>query len=198
MARRILKYVCGALGFSACVFGLWLALGLESWPRTDPLPPPHVGIVLVLSSGVASDSLLDGAGIERLKTGIAIAEALGATLVTTRTKHGTGGPTSDYAQSLLIHAAGLGGHQWVVLDGVVHSTREEAMRARSAVASGSHIVVVTSLFHTRRACAAFEEVGFKVTCRAAMQRHRSISGLGYDYVYERFAFWKYRHNGWIR
>ena len=66
--------------------------------------------------------------------------------------------------------AGLENH-WLNVDSV-YTTRDEAVRVSAALPSAraQRIVVVTSPMHTRRACAAFEEVGFAVTCVAARLR----------------------------
>ena len=98
--------------------------------------------------------------------------------------------------------------QIIFLDSIV-TTRTEALRA-SAIAQAhgwSLLAVVTSPMHTRRACATFEAVGFKVVCVPAVVRG---SGLAPNsnaedrlrafrfWLYERFATDSYRRRGWIR
>jgi len=180
------------VGIAVAGVALWLLAGMRGWPRVDPLPAQPVSLVVVLSSGVAPDSQLDGASRERIRAGIAMAETLKVRLVTTRTSVSPAGPTSDYGQRLLIEPSGLA-PRWTIIDRVVRSTRDEAAAARSTFPNVSRIVVLTSRFHTRRACGMFEQVGFQVTCRAAPQRPRSVFGQLYDYLYERLATWKYRY-----
>jgi hypothetical protein len=60
--------------------------------------------------------------------------------------------------------------------------------------------------HTRRACATFEAVGFKVTCYPSLTRRRvtghpireedRLAAFG-EYLYERLGMVKYRWKHWI-
>ena len=192
----LLQRLCLGVGVAVGGISLWLLAGMRGWPRVDPLPAQHVSLVVVLSSGVGPDSQLDGASRERIRAGIATANTLKARLVTTRTAASPTGPTSDYGQRLLIDPSGLA-PRWTIIDRVVRSTRDEAAAARNTFPEVSRIVVLTSRFHTRRACGMFEQVGFQVTCLAAPQRPRSASGQLYDYLYERLASWKYGYRHWL-
>lgn len=187
-----LQLGCLSVGALIACAVVWVFVGMYYWPRVDPLPPDIPALVVVLSSGVTPDSQLDGAARERLRDGITMASESGAGLVTTRTIAGPNGPTSDYAQRRIVERTELA-QRWTMLEPIVRSTWDEADATRSAFPRVSRIVVLTSRFHTRRACAIFENAGFLVTCRAAAQRPRSTSGQIYDYLYERLALWKYQY-----
>ena len=91
----------------------------------------------------------------------------------------------------------------------IFTTRTEALQMRSIAQQHGWrtLAVVTSPMHTRRACATFEAVGFKVICVPA-----AVRGSGLDpnstpedrlrafraWLYERFATDSYRKRGWIR
>jgi uncharacterized SAM-binding protein YcdF (DUF218 family) len=105
----------------------------------------------------------------------------------------------------LVHLAGVDSI-WTVLDSVV-STRHEAERAAASLPpSNRTIIVVTSPMHTRRACATFEKVGFRVYCMPAEERlwitrhpelPRDRVPAFRMYLYERVGWLKYRWKGWI-
>ena len=81
------------------------------------------------------------------------------------------------------------------------------MKAIAQPRGWSTIALVTSPMHTRRACATFEAVGFKVVCVPADARESGLyegSGAGDRlrvfgwWLYETFASSTYRRRGWIR
>ena len=91
----------------------------------------------------------------------------------------------------------------------VHTTRDEATQSwRLLGARGAtRVAVVTTPLHTSRACAAFEAVGFTVTCVAAVWRAYNVTApdgwrdrlaLFRDWLYERAAALEYRQRGWTR
>jgi uncharacterized SAM-binding protein YcdF (DUF218 family) len=93
--------------------------------------------------------------------------------------------------------------------GPVRTTREEALRVADLLAPAPRrtIAVVTSPLHTRRACAAFEAVGFRVVCVPSTERMYSLysfSGVRTrliavaDWTYERLGMFEYRARGWVR
>ena len=178
------------------------------WVRIDPLPPTADAIV-VLSSNVQSDSALDGAGLERLLTGVELLDRGAAPrIVTSRVAEmypqGMVSTDSDQHRILTIgHAT----RRWDVIDSV-YSTRDEALHSAKLLfpQAARSIILVTSPMHTRRACATFEAVGFKVTCRPAREHDeitwhpqtpaQQIAAFRY-YLYERLGMIKYRHKGWL-
>lgn len=178
------------------------------WVRDDVLTAP-LGTVVVLSSSVQPDSLLDGVGADRLLAGLALLQSgAGGRLVTTRTvvmRHGqrVGSELDQHRLASLVRAPSA----WIEL-GTVASTHDEALAAeRTLLPLGLRdVIVVTTPLHTRRACAAFEHVGFHVACHASRERRYAIRALRpgderlaafRDYCYERLATLQYRRKGWI-
>jgi uncharacterized SAM-binding protein YcdF (DUF218 family) len=230
-AVLLVVFVCGlvGLGMDSVGLGRWLApfdlvlLGVllviattpaivapaRRWVRNDPLPRTPVDAVVVLTGGLTADSSLGTAGTERLLSGLDLVRAgVAPRIVTTRVRgifHGRVINT-DAGQRRLVHLAGLDS-VWTVVDSVP-STRGEALRtAQLLFPSGKRTVaVVTSPMHTRRACATFEGVGFKVTCVAAKGLQFSIVNsmsqedrldAFREYVYEHVGMLKYRMKGWL-
>jgi uncharacterized SAM-binding protein YcdF (DUF218 family) len=179
------------------------------WVRNDPPSRVSLDAVVVLSGGIRSDSSLGVAGAERLLTGLELVRAgVAPRLVTTRIVLAFGKRVvdSDIGQGRLVHLVGEES-AWVVSD-TVYTTRDEATRvARLLLPNGSrNIAVVTSPVHTRRACAAFEAVGFRVRCVAAREygyntRHPASPDdrleAAREYLYERLGTMKYRWKGWL-
>jgi uncharacterized SAM-binding protein YcdF (DUF218 family) len=162
-------------------------------PRLDRESP--VDAVVVLSSGVLKNGSLDTPGRRRLLTGEAYAKRYGApALITTHVRRRK--PpylTSDLPQHLLIDSAGLSAI-WRHSSQPVRSTHDEAETV-AQLEPGKHIAVVTSRFHTRRACATFEKVGFEVTCVSS--GWNPWWEIPYLALYEGAALIKYRLKGWI-
>ena len=177
------------------------------WVRNDPVTQPLDAIV-VLSAGVNSDGILNDQGVQRLLSGLELFQAgVAPRLFTTAVdeKYGSFVRSSTGDQERLITLAGARS-AWTSLTGV-YSTRDEAMQAASQLPSGAHaIAVVTTPLHTRRACATFEAVGFRVTCVASREQQyvawHPISSRDRlesfrQYFYERLGMVKYRAKGWI-
>lgn len=204
------------VGLDAGLLIAWLVLGftrvidapVAGWVRDDALDGRR-GAVVVLSSSVQPDSSLDGAGTDRLLAGLALLHAgAGDRLVTTRTVITSRGSQigSEFDQRRLAAMRRTAG-SWLEL-GTVGSTRDEAVAAARAMLplGWRDIILVTTPLHTRRACAAFEHEGFRVTCHASRERRYAFRALRpggerlaafRDYVYERLATVKYRRNGWL-
>jgi uncharacterized SAM-binding protein YcdF (DUF218 family) len=182
---------------------------VSSWIRHDTLPPSPLDAVVVLSSSVNRDGVLDVSGTERLLSGLAVWRRNHARLlITTRVEDGGGGRivTSDADQRALIE---LGGDisSWRIAS-PAHTTHDEALRTAEllAPASSRSIAVVTSPLHTRRACATFEALGFHVACIPSDERRYAVyalSGSGerfdafFDWLYEQLGMIKYRMRGWV-
>jgi uncharacterized SAM-binding protein YcdF (DUF218 family) len=182
---------------------------VQPWIRDDHLSPAsNVGAVIVLSSSVKSDSLLDGQGTERLLSGITAQRLTGAPrLVLTRIESsGSDNPASDRGQRALLGIANVP-PGWATVDSV-YNTRDEAVRAARLLLPGTRrVAVVTSPMHSRRACATFEAVGFDVVCAPASEIANvlrdptstadRLAAFG-AYTYERLGMVKYRWKGWAR
>jgi uncharacterized SAM-binding protein YcdF (DUF218 family) len=180
----------------------------DRWVRDDGPPGPRDAIV-VLSAYVQPDSAIDAEATERLLSGLELYKAgIAPRMVTSRVEASDGGirrsSSADVRQLLDLAGATTG---WIEVDSV-SSTRDEAVRMAAALLPQgiARIALVTSAFHTRRACATFEAVGFVVSCQAArdravMKRHPTnsasrLAAFG-DYVYERLGMIKYRRMGWL-
>jgi uncharacterized SAM-binding protein YcdF (DUF218 family) len=179
-----------------------------AWIRDAP-PVTPVDAVVVLSSSMASDTALDASATDRLLSGLALIRAgTSSRLITTRTPvkvHGQQVMT-DIDQARIIALVPV--PRWDVI-GVVYTTRDEAVKSAALLLpqGAKHVAVVTSPMHTRRACAAFERVGFQVSCVAARERNLATRSPGRaaerieawrEYVYERLGMIKYRWKGWVQ
>lgn len=182
----------------------------RGWIRNDRIDGRPADAIVVLSSGVTSDTTLHQSGADRLLAGVELVRMGRAPLVVTSRLEGKaadgGVLSSDVDQGRLIRLAGAEG-QWLVIRGV-RSTREEATGAAELLIPRGirRIVLVTSPMHTRRACAVFETVGFSVRCVAARERSTPVRNpqsaddrlaAFQQYLYERLATVKYRVSGWI-
>jgi uncharacterized SAM-binding protein YcdF (DUF218 family) len=183
---------------------------VASWVRRDSIPSARLDAVVVLSSSVTADSVLDPVATERLLSALQLMRGHEvATLITTRPAASRRDlrEVSNADQRALITLAG-DTSRWREV-GPVRTTREEAVRVAEflAPAASRTIAVVTSPLHTRRACAAFEAVGFRVVCVPSTERMYSLyafSGVRSrliavaDWAYERLGMIEYRARGWAR
>ncbi len=204
IAAAIIAVICVAVTYTPIVATL-----ATQHIRRDSLSTP-VNAIAVLSAGVTPDGMMRGETLDRLLTGLALAkQGVARTLLISRESRPFGAKVvSDSAdqRSLLALAQPLG--QVIFVDSVV-TTRTEALRMKAiALAHGwTRIAVVTSPMHTRRACATFEAVGFKVVCVPAAVRGSGLyEGSNAEdrlrafrsWLYETFATSSYRRRGWIR
>lgn len=181
-----------------------------NWVRVDPLPTGVLDAVVVLSGGVKSDTALNSSAADRLIGGLELMRAgRGRRLVTTRVvlRFGDRMVSSDSDQARLVALASIEA-PWDIVDNV-HTTRDEAVNTAKLLlpVSAQSIVLVTSPLHTRRACAAFEAVGFRVICRPSRERdyatnppHGKLDRLAAlrSYGYEVAGMVKYWAKGWLR
>ena len=182
---------------------------VRRWVRDDGPPALYQDAIVVLSGYVQPDSALNAEATERLLSAAELYRAgVAPRLVTSRVQTDDSGvprsSTIDQQRLLGLTGASAG---WIEVDSV-SSTRDEAVReAKILLPLGiSRIAVVTSPLHTRRACAAYEAVGFTVSCQPARQRaimtgrpmnsETRIAAFG-EYAYERLGVLKYRWKGWL-
>lgn len=181
----------------------------ESHIRRDAIPP-RVDAIAVLSAGLTPDGMMRSATLDRLLTGLELVKSgLARTLVVSRESGSFGGKVvSDSADQHRILALAQVSVPVVFVDSVL-TTRTEALRMRAIARTRgwSTVAVVTSPMHTRRACATFEAVGFKVVCVPADARESGLyeGSSGADrlrafqsWLYETFASSSYRRRGWTR
>lgn len=180
------------------------------WARRDPLPAQPLDAVVVLSGGVNPDTTMTSGALDNLLTGLQlIRDGRSSVLVTTTTEQRFPGGViqSIVDQSRVI--AQLGGAGRWLRTRTTTSTRDEALGSAELLMprSAAHVAVVADPMHTRRACAAFEKVGFKVSCVAALVRSeggpdpapwpRDRLRVFGDWIYEMLATLEYRARGWI-
>jgi uncharacterized SAM-binding protein YcdF (DUF218 family) len=183
---------------------------VESWIRRDPMPAARIDAVVVLSSSVSADSVLDPIATQRLLSGLELVRGHAVDLIITTRPAVTSRdmrPVSDADQRVLVSLAG-DTTRWREV-GPVRTTREEALRTAEllAPAAARTVAVVTSPLHTRRACGAFEAVGFHVICVPSAERMYPVYAFKgvrarllalADLIYERVAVLEYRARGWLR
>ncbi len=177
--------------------------------RRDSIPTERLDAVIVLSSVVSADSLLDPVAVDRLLTGLAVFRDNGARLLVTTRRAVSASDhrlESDRDRRRLIDLAADTGRWHAV--GPVATTRDEAVRSAALLLplEQKRVAVVTSPLHTRRACRTFEKVGFQVTCIPADERVYTVYTFNSsttrllataDWLYEELAMIKYRWRGWI-
>ncbi len=177
--------------------------------RRDPLPA-HVDAVAVLSRGLAPDGTMRSETLDRLLSGLSLVkERLAPVLMVSRERRNFDGMSvSDSADLRRVTDLVATQARIIFVDSVV-TTRTEAIRM-AAIARANRfttIAVVTSPMHTRRACATFEAVGFRVICVPALLRESGLYPAGNSedrlrafrsWLYELFASSSYKSRGWIR
>lgn len=168
--------------------------------RSDP-PPLQADAIVVLSAGVTADGMLQQQGLDRLLKAIELVKAgVAQRIVVTRERKRVGDVwvTAEADQARLL---ALGGGAEVISTGIVASTREEALRvAEMARSRGwSRMVLVTSPFHSRRACATFEKAGVAVSCVPSESRDVAVKSLaGPETRVRAFGLWLYELAGTLR
>lgn len=177
--------------------------------RRDALPE-RIDAIAVLSAGLTPDGTMRSETLDRLLTGLALARrGVARTLLISRERRTFAGKViSDSADQQNLLALAQPAARAIFVDSVL-TTRDEALRMRAiAKARGwSTIAVVTSPMHTRRACATFEMVGFRVVCVPAVIRGSGLyEGSNAEdrlrafrsWLYETFASSSYRRRDWTR
>jgi uncharacterized SAM-binding protein YcdF (DUF218 family) len=181
----------------------------EPLVRRDPIPP-HVDAIAALSQGLTPDGQMRGATLDHLLSALQLARdgRASAVFASQERRAFSGRSISDSADLRQIVQAFAVPVEMIFVDSVV-TTRTEALRVR-AIANQrgwSTLAVVTSPLHSRRACATFEAVGFKVVCVPASSRQHVVPEARHpedrlrtfrSWLYETFAGATYKSNGWIR
>lgn len=180
------------------------------WVRNDSMDGERVDAAVAVSADLNPDTTISGEAVDHLIGAAEIVRAGRAhTLVTTTTADVFPGGeiTSLRDQQRLIQLLGVQ-DSWLRTR-FSRTTREEAVNVAGLLLPRGfrHIAVFASPMHTRRACAAFERVGFEVTCVASRNRnpdHQVRSSQVIDrintfgaWVYELAAMAKYKISGWL-
>lgn len=180
------------------------------WLREDAFPASGVTAVIALSGGLNPDTTITGDALDHLIIGLELVrDGKASALVTTTTRElfPTGAVTSETDQQRIVSLFGSS-ITWIRVPGG-QSTHDEAVGSAELLLPRRirSIAVVTSPMHTRRACAAFEAVGFTVTCVAARTRDPGsrpvaptpaarLATFG-AWVYEVAALAEYHARGWV-
>lgn len=181
----------------------------RAFVRSDPLPA-DADAVMVLSAGVNDEGLISPTAADRLLKGLQLVQrGVAPILVVSREVYNIRGHvvTSRQDQERIVSLI-PNGLSHMVVAGVTHSTRDEALRARDLFRTRrwKRIIVVTSPMHTRRACATFEKVGVTVSCAPSAVREFSFVTLERPidrvsafqlWLYETAGTIRYRQLGWI-
>ena len=200
----LLALLCILIGYTPIVSGLASPL-----IRRDVLPN-RVDAIAVLSMGLTPDGSMTGETLDRLLTGIALARRglSQAIMVSTERRPFRGRVVSDSADLSRIADLTAGGLAVTLVDSIF-TTRTEALQMKAIADRNGWqtLAVVTSPMHTRRACATFEAVGFRVVCVPALVRDSGLHPASDAqhrlqsfrwFLYETFATDTYRRRGWIR
>jgi uncharacterized SAM-binding protein YcdF (DUF218 family) len=176
--------------------------------RQDPLPP-RIDAIAVLGHGLTPLGLMRGETLDRLVAALDLAERSKApvVLVSRERREFSGKSVSDSLDQARLVELTRPTAEIVFVDSVF-TTRTEALRMRAiSIRRGiTSLALVTSPLHTRRACATFEAVGFRVSCVAASMREAGLVrgsnaedrlGAFRAWLYEMFATASYKSNGWI-
>lgn len=200
----ILALLCIAVGYTPLV-------GALAGPliRSDPVPP-RVDAIAVLSMGITPDALMKSETLDRFLSGLELARSgLSSSLMVSRERRKFGDTvTSDSLDLQRLESLAAATLSVNFIDSIF-TTRTEALRMRELAEKNRWrtIAVVTSPMHTRRACATFEAVGFRVVCVPARVRNSGLApGSNAEarlhsfqsWLYESFATDTYRRRGWIR
>jgi uncharacterized SAM-binding protein YcdF (DUF218 family) len=169
-----------------------------------------VDAIAVLSMGGTPDGLMRSETLDRVLSGFDLVKrGLASNVMISRETRSFGGKEVSDSADLQNITAMVAMPATVIFVDSIFTTRTEALRMQLIAREHgwNTLAVVTSPMHSRRACATFEAVGFKVFCAPA-----SIRGSGLDpnsipedrlrafraWLYERFATDSYRRRGWIR
>ena len=209
--RPLLWIGGGALALLCMIVGYTPLVTTISSPliRRDVLPE-RVDAIAVLSMGVTPDGSMTGETLDRFLSGVTLARRglAGDIMVSRERRTVRGKMVSDSAD--LDRVAGLAARGLAVtfVDSIF-TTRTEALRMKAIAdrRGWKSLAVVTSPMHSRRACATFEAVGFRVVCVPADVRDSGLDpasdaqhrlGSFRWFLYETFATDTYRRRGWIR
>jgi len=199
IAGGILALICVAVAYTPLVSAVARPL-----IRRDSIPA-RVDAIAVLSAGFTNDGMMKRETLERLLSGLTLARRGLAPVMLVSMERSNRASDSADLQSVISLAGD--GTRTILVDSVT-TTRTEALRMRAIARTNGWqtLAVITSPLHTRRACATFEAVGFRVVCVPATVRGSGLipGSIAEDrlrdfrsWLYETFATDSYRRRGWI-
>ena len=200
----VIAAICIVVAYTPIVSAL-----SRSYVRSDALPE-HVDAIAVLSMGITPDGMMRSETLDRLLTGLSLARrGLAPVVLVSRESRANGEKrVSDSVDQRHVVELMGGGTRVIFVDSVL-TTRTEALLMRGTARPNrwATLAVVTSPLHSRRACATFEAVGFRVVCVPAAVRGSGLyAGASAEdrlrafraWLYETFATASYKSRGWIR
>ena len=207
--RRVMSYAAALMLIALLVIAYTplIVSPARKLIRRDALPT-SANAVVVLSAGVTADGFLHQQGLDRLLKGLQLVRAgVSPVLVVTREQREVHDRKVTAARDQDSLAA-LAGVTNVIATPLEASTHDEAIAvALIAKKSGwTRIVLVTSPFHSRRACATFEKAGLAVSCAPSDSRDVAVGtmdtaddrvGAFGMWIYEMAATLQYRRKGWL-
>ena len=181
-------------------FAAWLGRGLV---RRDP--PARADAIFVTASSIQDSGGLTSVAMTRLVHGFELlADGSAPVLVLSdlRPPHPS---ILRVAKDLLEH---LGVRGAVEVLGPNGNTHDEAVRLADLARSRGwrRVIVVTSPYHTRRACAVVEHENLAVTCSPSAETGFDVEDPWYSEerrraftsaIHERIGWWLYWRRGWI-
>lgn len=207
--RRMTAYVGALLLIALLVIAYTPAIvsPARKLVRRDALPA-SANAVVVLSAGVTADGFLHQQGLDRLLKGLQLVRGgFAPALVVTREQREVNDRkvTASRDQDSL---AALAGVTHVIATPLEASTHDEAMAVAviAKKAGWTRIILVTSPFHSRRACATFEKTGLEVSCVPSDSRDVAVRTMDTAddrvaafglWIYEMAATLQYRRKGWL-
>lgn len=176
--------------------------------RRDAIPA-RVDAIAVLSAGLTAEGMMRSETLDRLLSGLALARrGLAPAVLVSRERRAYQGQSVSDSADLQNITSLTGATTSIIFVDSVFTTRTEALRMRAIAQRNDWrtLAVVTSPMHTRRACATFEAVGFRVVCVPASVRGSGLAdgrnaedrlSVFRSWLYETFATDSYRRRGWI-
>lgn len=175
--------------------------------RRDPVPRAADAVV-ALSAGVTTDGFLTQQSADRTVKAVELVEQGVAPVLLFTHEEKKGKKFKVTSSDDQMRFANLAHLRSVLVTRRVKSTRDEALAVASIAKyrNWRHIVLVTSPFHSRRACATFEKAGLLVSCVPSDSRDVAVNRLIHPHdrvaafalwLYESVGSLRYRVSGWI-
>jgi len=172
-------------------------------PRHDA--PQTADAVFVLASSIHRDAGLTAASMSRMLHGVELVAEMRAPVLVLSDLDDSHPSYAVAAKRLLDH---LKIDREIAVVGPSTNTREEALALASLCRrrGWKRVIVVTSPYHSRRACAAVEHEGLQVVCSPSAETEFDAGSLERTKerrlafsraIHERIGLWVYGWRGWL-
>ncbi|MFL5565217.1 MAG: YdcF family protein, partial [Gemmatimonadaceae bacterium] len=171
LVAGILALLCIVIGYTPLVKSM-----AEQFVRRDPVPA-RADAIAVLSMGLTADGLMRSETLDRLLTGVQLANRrVAPVMLVSRERRRFGGESVSDSVDLQNVVALARAEIPIIFVDSIFTTRTEALRMKAVAQQHgwTSLIVVTSPMHSKRACATFEAVGFKVACTPADVRQSGL------------------------